>query len=86
MNQTINKQISVLSYYFSSGNCARFFPKKIEFEGSELDLIESGLRCLVKKGQSFIQIFNMSDGNNEYRLSFEPDNREWTLLSMKAQA
>ena len=84
MNQSVNKQISVLSYYFSNGNCAKFFPSRIEIDGKELDLIEAGIRCLVKKGQSFIQIFNMSDGKNQYKLSFEPDNRHWTLIGMKS--
>jgi hypothetical protein len=83
MYQTVNKPVSVLAYYFAKGNCARFFPKRIEVDGSELDLIETGLRCIVKKGQSFIQIFNMSDGLRQYRLSFEPENRLWTLLSTR---
>jgi hypothetical protein len=83
-NQSINKQVAVLAYYFSSAKC---FPKKVQLEnGQELNFVESGLRCLVKKGQEIIQIFNMSDGTNQYRLRFEPENRLWTLLSTQAQA
>jgi hypothetical protein len=78
----INKEVDVLSYYFGRGSRPRCFPKKIELEGRELDFTE-GLRCLVKRGQDFIQIFNMTDGRRAYRLSFEPENRIWTLLSQK---
>lgn len=84
MNQSINKEVSVLSFYFGrSGQGTRCYPKSIELEGRQLDFVE-GLRCLVKRGQDFIQIFNMTDGRKAYRLSFEPENRVWTLLSTKA--
>lgn len=80
---SINKEVNVLAYYFSNG-CSRCFPKRIELEGKQLDFIESGLRCLVQKGQDFIQIFHMSDGRQQYRLRFEPAERTWTLLSTRA--
>lgn len=82
MNQLINKEVNVLSFYFGRGREVRCFPKKIELEGRQLDFVE-GLRCLVKRGQDFIQIFSMTDGRKQYRLSFEPENRTWTLLSQK---
>lgn len=85
MNQSINKPVAVLAYYFS-GQTVRCYPKRIELEGGqELSFVENGLRCLVKKGQDIIQIFNMTDGTSQYRLKFEPENRLWTLLSMKVQ-
>ena len=82
MNQTMNQEVNVLAYYFShdSGRC---FPKRIEIGGQSLDFIE-GLRCLVQRGKSVLQIFNMTDGQRQYRLSFEPEQRIWKLLSMKA--
>lgn len=84
MNQSINKQVAVLSYYFTAKN-GRCYPKRIALEtGEELNFVESGLRCLVRKGQEIIHIFNMTDGISQYRLRFEPENRLWTLLGVRA--
>lgn len=79
MNQSI-QEVNVTSFYF---NRARLFPRAIEYEGRELSFVENGLRCLVKKGQELVQIFNMTDGQSLYRLSFEPGSRTWKLLSTR---
>lgn len=84
MYETLNQEISVLSYYFTSGRRSRCFPRQIELEGRQLSFLESGLRCLVGKGQNLVQIFNMTDGRTLYRLSFEPVERTWVLLSKRS--
>lgn len=76
-----NQEVNVTAFYFQN---SRVFPQRVELEGAQLSFLENGLRCLVQKGQDLIQIFNMSDGDKLYRLSFEPNNRTWTLLSSRA--
>lgn len=76
-----NQEINVTSFYFDESRC---FPRQIELGGERLSFLENGLRCLVQKGQELVQIFNMSDGQKLYRLSFEPGNRTWTLLSSRS--
>lgn len=75
-----NQEINVTSFYFKN---SRVFPRQIEFESESLRFLENGLRCLVQTGQELIQIFNMTDGSKLYRLSFEPGNRTWKLLSSR---
>lgn len=75
-----DQEINVTSYYFNASRC---FPRAIEVEGQSLSFLENGLRCLVQKGQELIQIFNMTDGEKLYRLSFEPGNRTWKLLNTR---
>ena len=77
----LNQEVSVTSFYFRN---SRVFPRQIEMEGESLSFLETGLRCLVQRGQEFIQIFNMSDGHKLYPLSFEPGNRTWKLLSSRS--
>ncbi len=76
----MNQNVNVVSYYFRQNRC---FPRQVELEGRQLNFLETGLRCLVQKGQELVQIFNMTDGSMLYRLSFEPGNRRWTLLSSR---
>lgn len=83
MNNTEqNVDITVTAYYFAGGNIERSFPKRIELgdSGRQLNFIESGLRCVIKKGQQITEIFNMSDGQNNYRLKFEPSLKSWQLV------
>lgn len=76
-----DREVNVTSFYFNASRC---FPRKIELEGESLNFLENGLRCLVSKGQELIEIFNMTDGQKLYRLSFEPGSRTWKLLSARA--
>jgi hypothetical protein len=82
----VNKEVNVNSFYFArqtSQSTLKSFPRQIELEGEEYTFIESGLRYLVRKGAQLVQLFDMSDGdNNTYRLRLE-DN-QWTLVGMKA--
>ncbi len=79
------QEVSVTSYYFSGGATNRSFPRRIELEqGDQINFLESGLRCIVKKGQELIEIFNMTDGVKLYRLGFEPAKNTWKLLSTRA--
>lgn len=83
MTRTINESVNVTGYYFAKG---RSFPSRIQYGAQELYFEPTGLRCLVKKGQEIIEIFNMSDGRDQYRLMFEPSVRNWTLLSRRIMA
>ncbi len=80
----VNKEVNVSSFYFSrQASGLKSFPRQIELEGEEYTFLESGLRYLVRKGAQLVQLFDMSDGdNNTYRLRLE-DN-QWTLVGMKA--
>jgi hypothetical protein len=83
MTHVLNQQIDVTAYYFTKG---KTFPRRIQFGEQELTFIESGLRCLVNKGQDLIEIFNMSDGRDQYTIRHEPLSRHWILLNKRSLA
>jgi len=84
MSQEV-KEISVTSFYFAAGSTQKSFPRRIEDEnGKQFSFLENGLRVVVNKGQELIEIFNMTDGQNLYRLSFNPGNNNWMLLGSRA--
>jgi hypothetical protein len=78
----INKEVSVTALYFHNNGQLKSFPKRMEYEGREYTFIESGLRFLVQKGQQLTQIFDMTDGNTNYRLKFNDREQLWTLIDM----
>jgi hypothetical protein len=81
--QLINKEVAVTSVYFRPGRHLKGFPKRMEYEGREYTFLESGLRYLVKKGQELVEIFDMTDGTQNYRLKFDNSQQSWTLIGIK---
>lgn len=79
----INKEVEINAFYFSNGKNFKSFPKQITLDQKRYTF-QGGLQMLVDKGQELIQIFNMTDGHNLYRLSFEPQKHTWTLLSSRS--
>ncbi len=75
---TINSPVDVTAIGFGRG--MRSYPRRIEFEGTTYDFIDSGLRTVVKSGEKIAQIFTMTDGARDYHL--RSDGSSWTLLSM----
>ena len=80
----INKEVNVSAFYFKNGRSSlRSYPKQIELDGTLVSFAD-GLGYLIRKGAQIVQLFDMSDGDNTYRLR-RADN-QWTLIGMKAGA
>jgi hypothetical protein len=78
----INKDVSIVAYYFHNrGRRLNCFPKLMEWNGKRIEFTETGLRHPTKKGQRMIHVFDMTDGNADYRLEFDAQNLSWTLVS-----
>lgn len=81
-------EIQITSVYFRSNPAQRryeSYPKKMVYEGREYTFLEDSLRYLVRKGQELVRLFDVSDGQTNYRLRVDGANR-WTLVGMKANA
>lgn len=79
----VNKDVSVVAYYFrNTGERLRCFPKRIEWEGKRVDFTETGLRHPTVKGHRMVHVFDMTDGNADYRLEFDAERLTWTLISI----
>ena len=83
----INKEVSIVAYYFRQGaKRLRCFPKKMEWGGKSVIFTEMGLRHPTRKGQRMIHVFDMTDGSADYRLEFDAENLSWTLIYIADQA
>jgi hypothetical protein len=79
----LNKEVNVVAYYFkNAGARLKCFPKRMEFDGKRVEFSETGLRHPTKKGERTIHIFDMTDGQADYRLEFDAANLDWRLVSM----
>ncbi|RTK94715.1 hypothetical protein EKI60_02300 [Candidatus Saccharibacteria bacterium] len=81
----VNKEIEVKALSFSGKGKFRTFPKQIAIDTEEITFVETGMRYLLQKGHSMVQLFDMSDGTKRYRLQFDASNFTWTLLNVTSQ-
>lgn len=58
------------------------YPRRMVYDGREYTFIEQGMRFLVRKHQALVKLFDVSDGQNRFRLRCEGDH--WTLVNMQA--
>lgn len=80
------REIQITSVYFRNNPAKQRFesyPKRMVYEGREYTFVESGMRYLVHKGQQLVKLFDVNDGQTQYRLRLEGDNH-WTLVGTKA--
>lgn len=79
----INKDVNIVAYYFhNKGSRLRCFPKSMEYGGRRINFTETGLVHPTQKGQRTLHVFDMTDGNADYRLEFDAQNLNWTLVSI----
>jgi hypothetical protein len=77
----INKAVNVVAFYFkNAGQRLKCFPRRIEYDGHRVDFTETGMLHPTRKGQRLVHVFDMTDGNADYRLEFDAENLDWTLV------
>ncbi|MCA9329843.1 hypothetical protein KDA11_04310 [Candidatus Saccharibacteria bacterium] len=84
--QNINKEVEVRSLSFTGKGNFKTFPKQISIDTEEITFIETGMRYILQKGQSIIQLFDMTDGQKNYRLQFDTTSFTWTLVRISPLA
>lgn len=81
MTTVINQEVSVNSFYFRNREGLKSFPRQIEWNGQFVTFAGEGLRYLVGHGSQLVQLFDMTDGSDLYRL--RTDGSHWTLVGIK---
>lgn len=80
--QFINQEVSVNSFNFQGKQQLRTIPKQITYNNRQVTFIDSGMRYILRKGQEITQLFDMTDGENNYRLKVDETNLRCTLLQI----
>lgn len=88
MTTPVNQPIEITGLAFASRQKEgrlEAFPKRMVWEDREYSFAEIGMHFLIKKGQELVRLFDVSDGQTDYRLKCDQENH-WTLVSVKAAA
>lgn len=76
----VNELVHVTSMGFKKDLSA--YPRRIEYQGSTIEFIDAGLRCLVRHGGRIAEVITLSDGVRNFRLRTDNRGGYWTLLSI----
>lgn len=86
MNINATQDIEITAVYFKNSRSGlESYPKSMVYNGREYSFIEEGLRYLIKTKEKLVKLFDVSDGQAQYRLRLD-DQNQWTLVGIKAVA
>lgn len=81
--QLINQRVEVAAVFRAHGEVGFLcYPAKMRYRGQEISFTELGLRHPTSQGRRMIHVFDMTDGNNDYRLEFDAEGLTWTLVTI----
>lgn len=81
---SVNRLINVTAYYFRGQPALECFPKRIEYSNRVVSFSENGLRRTMLRGKRLIQVFEMTDGEANYRLEYDTEKLSWSLVSVSS--
>lgn len=83
----INKEVSIVAFYFKNEQRRlRCYPRRMEYGGHRVDFTEAGLVHPTTKGKRMVHVFDMTDGQADYRLEFDAQALSWKLVYIADQA
>lgn len=76
-------EITAVSFREAPGDARlESYPRRMVYGGREYTFVEQGMRYLVQKGQELIKLFDVSDGQSQFRLRCV-DNC-WTVINIRS--
>lgn len=76
----INEQVSVTAIGFRKDLAS--YPRRMEFRGKTYNFVDSGLRCLIKRGSFVAEVLTLSDGIANYLLRTDNRGANWMLIGI----
>jgi hypothetical protein len=79
----INQEVNIVAYYFRNrARRLRCYPKRMEYGGRRIEFTETGMIRPADKIEGKVDLFDMTDGQNDYRLEFNPATLSWKLIAI----
>ena len=77
----VGQRVKVLAIFDDSGAEVRYcLPLKMRWHGRDYRFSKLGLRHPAIKGRRHIHIFDVSDGQADFRLELDAQRLVWTLI------
>lgn len=77
----IQKRVPVVATFSMGSERIICTPVKMRYNGQEIIFTELGLRHPTSKGKRMLHVFDVTDGQTDYRLEFDAASLRWELIS-----
>lgn len=77
----VNERVEVVAAYYQHDQRSLCYPIKMKHKNTEIVFTELALRHPTAKGRRMIHVFDMTDGQIDYRLEFDAEALTWTLVA-----
>jgi len=77
MNEAVFEKVSVITVFNQEKGLV--MPKKIRWRNRDYFIENLAYYHRVRQGKNIIHVFNVTDGNLDFRLSLNSENLHWTL-------
>jgi len=81
---SVNQLVNVVAYYFRGLTQPECYPKRMEYNNQIVTFDETGSRRTSLKGRRLVHVFDMTDGQADYRLEFNAETLSWALVSINS--
>ncbi|HXH27183.1 MAG TPA: hypothetical protein VNG90_04770 [Candidatus Acidoferrum sp.] len=78
----INERVAVAAAFSAREGRLVCYPAKMRWRGRVITFSELGLRHPTVKGKRMVHVFDMTDGEADYRLEFDAERLTWMLASI----
>lgn len=78
----VNEKVNITAIGFRKNLVA--YPRRMEFRGQTYNFLDSGIRCLIRRGSVIAEIITLTDGIANYLLKTDNIDGDWTLLGIVA--
>ena len=79
----VNSKVKVIATFRADGDIGRAVrPEKMFHAGREIVFTRLGLYHPTTKGRKMIHVFDMSDGDSDYRPELDAERLTWTLVAV----
>jgi|GEM_PF-197131 len=79
--QYIHERVEVLSVFnCNGGDQNKCVPRKMKYKNRVITFSELGFRHPTSQGNRMIHVFDMTDGNAEYRIELDAESLTWELV------
>lgn len=77
----VDERVDVVVIFNKSGENSPIFPHKMRFHAQDITFTKLAFYHPTAQGKRMIHVFDVSDGNNDYRLEFDAERLIWVLKS-----
>lgn len=78
----VNVRVEIVAVYRKDKRGPICMPVKMKYKNREITFSRLGMRHPTVQGKRMVHVFDVSDGQDDYRLEFDAESLTWRLVAV----